>query len=138
MNDASSTVWRAASAIRGVSAGIALLTALVVLGACGPRSDEAALDSDANGFVCLDCQSKFYTDRTVFPNHCPACQKPQVEMVVGFQCPADSQVTYGPRGRGFVACEKCGKVTNALIIPRLAQLKEWGAVHKSAADVGAQ
>jgi hypothetical protein len=59
-------------------------------------------------------------------------------MVVGFKCPADNHVTYAPRGRGFVACEQCGKVTNALSIPREAELKAWGAERRSAAEVGAE
>jgi len=105
---------------------------------CGPHRDDAALDSDANGFLCLDCQAKFYTDRMVFANHCPACQKPRVEMVVGFVCPADGEVTYAPRGRGALACQKCGKVTNRLTIPRELELKAWGAEHKTAAEVGVQ
>jgi len=113
------------------------LLVIAVVG-CGPGRDDSALDSDANGFLCLDCKAKFYTDRRVFPNYCPACQKPQVEMVVGFECASDGHVTYAPRGRGFAACEQCGKVSNGLVLPREAELKSWGAEHKTAKEVGVQ
>ena len=113
-----------------------VLAATVWVAGCGKGPEEAALDSDANGYLCLGCQSKFYTDRRVFANHCPACQKPQIEMVVGFVCPVDHYVTYGPRGRGSMKCGQCGKPTSGLSIPREAELKTWGAAHKTAAEVG--
>lgn len=122
----------------GTGAGIVPLLALMVcLGCgCGKSQVDQALDSDANGFLCLDCKAKFYTDREVFANHCPACRKANIEMVVGFNCPADKHVTHAPRGKGFVACEQCGKVTSALSIPREAELKTWGAEHRTSAEVG--
>jgi hypothetical protein len=116
-------------------AGLSLL--LVLLAGCGKTAEDAALDSDANGFLCLDCKAKFYTERKVFANHCPACKQPRVELVMGFVCPGDQHTSYGPRGRGFAACEKCGKITNALVIPRKAELVGWGAQPKTAAEVGA-
>jgi hypothetical protein len=120
--------------------GLALVAIIIALAGwvsgCGKGPEEAALDSDANGYLCLGCQSKFYTDRRVFANHCPACQKPQIEMVVGFVCPVDHYVTYGPRGRGSLKCGQCGKFTSGLSIPREPELKTWGAAHKTAAEVG--
>lgn len=113
------------------------LVMILAVGGCGRQSDDAALDSDANGFLCLDCQAKFYTDREVFANDCPACRKGRVEMVLGFVCPSDGEVTYAPRGRGSLACGTCGKVTGSLTIPREAELKVWGAVYKAGPEVGA-
>ena len=131
-----SVVMHTPPARRGFSF-VAIVFALGVwVAGCGKGSDEAALDSDANGYLCLGCQTKFYTDRRVFANHCPACQKPQIEMVVGFVCPADQHVSYGPRGRGSMKCGQCGKSTSGLSLPREAELKTWGAAHKTAAEVG--
>lgn len=112
-----------------------LLVALVGAG-CGRKRDDAALDPDANGFICLDCDAKFYTDREIFANHCPACQKARVELVVGFVCPVDNQVTYAPRGRGALACGTCGRASSSLTIPGEAELIAWGAVHKTGPEVG--
>lgn len=121
-----------------------LVTAFVCLGmlvtlswGCGPRGgDEAALDSDANGYVCLECNAKFYTDRKIFPNHCPTCKKANVEMVLGYVCTTDQQVQYGPRGKGGMKCPACGKTTTSIAIPRQAELQAWGATQSSGADVG--
>ena len=111
-----------------------LLTSLA--SGCGRnRQVEQALSSDANGYVCLKCSTKFYTDREVFAGHCPQCKAPNIEMVVGFVCETDKNVTYGARGRGARACEKCGKVTTALSLPRENDLKAWGAAKKSNAEV---
>ncbi|HPY32224.1 MAG TPA: hypothetical protein PLT00_16425 [Verrucomicrobiota bacterium] len=102
---------------------------------CGKSQVEAALDSDANGYLCLECQTKFYTDRAVFANVCPACKKGNIQPVVGFVCPADQEITIAPRGQGFHACKKCGRPTSALMIPRESDLKAWGAPKKAKADV---
>jgi len=127
-------------AVRARTSGLFMVLGLAMIlavGGCGRQSDDAALDSDANGFLCLDCTEKFYTDREVFANRCPACQKGRVEMVLGFVCPSDGEVTYAPRGRGSLACGKCGKVTGSLTIPREAELKAWGASHSNGPEVGA-
>ena len=109
-----------------------------IIGGCGKSPEDAALDSDANGFICMDCKTKFYTDRKVFANYCPACRKPGIEMVVGFVCAADSHVSYGPRGKGALACEQCGKRASSLTIPKESELKLWGAVHKNGSEVGVE
>lgn len=114
-----------------------VLWAGMVVG-CGKTAEDAALDSDANGFICTGCKTKFYTDRKVFANHCPACRKPSIEMVVGFVCSADRHVSYGPRGKGSLACEQCGKNASGLSIPRESELKAWGAVRKSGSEVGVE
>jgi hypothetical protein len=96
---------------------------------------DQALDSDANGFFCPDCQTKFYTEHEVFANFCPQCKRSNIQMVVGFVCAADQQVTIGVRGRGAVACSKCGKATSGLAIPREKDLKAWGAPKKTRVEV---
>jgi hypothetical protein len=113
-----------------------LLCLLLIVPACGKRQIEKALDSDANGYACLDCGAKFYTDREVFATFCPQCKKKTVQQVLGFVCPVDKQVTIDARGRGARGCEKCGKPTSAVSIPTETQLKAWGAAKKTAAEVG--
>ena len=117
----------------GCLLGLALLAEVT---GCGRRSEDSALDSDANGFVCLDCQAKFYTDREVFANHCPACDKTRVEMVLGFVCPVDGVVTYAPRGKGAAVCAQCGKTVSNVAIPTKLELVGWGAEYKTGAEVG--
>jgi len=117
---------------------LASLTLAGSLVSCGSGEGEAALDSDANGFFCAECKSKFYTDRKVFANHCPDCKKANIELVVGFVCAADQHTTYGPRGKGALACEKCRKLSSNLVIPRETELKTWGASRRSAAAVGVE
>ena len=117
---------------------ILLLTVAVagLLAGCGKNSVDQALDSDANGYICPGCQARFYTDREVFPTHCPQCQKPKVEPVLGFVCPDDKHVTYAARGHGSAACEQCKKVTASVSIPQEAELKAWGATKKNKSEVG--
>ena len=107
---------------------------LAILAGCGKSAVDQALDADANGYLCLKCQTKFYTARRVFPTHCPVCKKPNIEEVMGFVCEADKQMTLGPRSRGSLACEKCGKRTSALALPRKRDLKAWGATLKTEAE----
>jgi hypothetical protein len=113
-----------------------LWVALALLFAgCGKSQVDQALDSDANGFLCLGCQTKFYTERKLFPDFCPQCKQSNIQPVVGFVCAADRHVTLAPRGRGFRACAQCGQSTSALSIPREADLKAWGAARKTRAEV---
>ena len=102
---------------------------------CGDKQVDQALDTDANGYVCQKCSAKFYTERGVFAGHCPQCKVPNIEPVIGFVCATDQHVTLAGRGRGFHACEQCGKSTSAFSRPREADLKSWGAAKKSDAEV---
>jgi len=103
---------------------------------CGKSQVDLALDSDANGYSCRKCRVMFYTDRDVFATRCPECKEPVPEMVLGFVCPADKQVTLAPRGKGTAPCSKCGKSVSSQSIPREAEFKTWGVTKRNAADVG--
>lgn len=118
----------------GVVAG--LLGLAILLSGCG-RTDsvDAALDSDANGYLCMACQTKFYTDRKVFPTKCPSCKKLNIEQAILFICQADKQVNIGPRSVRSMPCQKCSNPATGLGIPRETDLKAWGALHKSEAEV---
>jgi hypothetical protein len=109
---------------------------LLALVGCGQSEINKGLESDANGYLCTSCQTKFYTDRSVFAGHCPQCQQPGVQLVVGVVCPADKHATLFARGRGSGVCEQCGKPVQAIFIPGEKELKAWGAAKKTAAEVG--
>lgn len=102
---------------------------------CGRNEIKKALDTDANGYLCLACKAKFYTERSVFADVCPQCKNSNIQQVVGFICPIDRHVTIAPRGPGFMPCENCGKTTQSLSIPREAELKSWGAQKKTKTEV---
>ncbi len=110
------------------------LSVLLCVGGCGPKADQA-LESDANGFVCRKCLAKFFTDRELFPDHCPKCKQPDIEQVLGFFCKSDNHATLGSRSRGARTCEKCGRPTDGVSIPKKTELQAWGAVHSSKAEV---
>ncbi len=115
---------------------VALLVVLSLLAGCGQRAIDQALDSDANGYLCGVCKTKFYTDRAVFANYCPKCKQPKIQFVLGYVCAADKHVTLGARGRGSLSCEQCGRQTTSLSIPREKDFKAWGAPKQTAAEVG--
>jgi hypothetical protein len=111
--------------------------ALILFGAgCTKSVSEAALDTDANGYVCRNCQAKFYTERKVFADRCPGCKSMQLSQVVGFVCGTDGAMSVASRGSGAMPCEKCGKVTSSIAIPKESDLKVWGAAKKAKAEVG--
>lgn len=115
---------------------LAVVVGLSFLAGCSGDPSAKALETDANGYLCQGCKSKFYTDRKVFADACPNCKSMQLAQVVGFVCPTDGHMTVAPRASGFMACEKCGKTTSGLAIPRESDLKAWGAPKKSKAEVG--
>jgi len=120
------------------TAATALLALILIFlwPSCRQRSIDQALDSDANGYYCAACDTRFYTAREVFANYCPKCKQLNIQQVLGHVCAADQHVTLAPRGRTAIACEQCGKATVSLAIPRAKDLEGWGAVKKSAAEVG--
>ncbi len=121
---------------RHLSALLFVFCALMLAG-CKDKVEDA-LDTDANGYVCMKCAARFYMERDVFPNTCPQCKQGDIEQVMGAICADDKHMTLGPRSRrGAVSCEKCRKPTTGLAIPREADLIKWGAQKKTAAEVGA-
>lgn len=118
----------------------ALLIGLLAFGlaGCNKPAEEAALDSDANGYACRDCKAKFFTARTVFPTHCPDCKKKNIDQVVGFVCPADKQMTVEGRSRSSAKCKQCGATVAGLGMPQKSDLTAWGATLKTAAEVTGQ
>lgn len=115
--------------------GLLLVVAALFVAGCGKNDVDAAFDSEANGYICMDCKAKFYTDRKVFPTKCPDCKKPNIQQAVMFVCQDDKQANLGPRSVRSVPCQKCGKPATGLGIPKEVDLKAWGASHKSAAEV---
>src|SRR5574340_784006 len=114
-------------------AGLALGLAALALMAIGCKKDAAleAMDSDANGYLCLKCGVKLYTERAVFIGpQCPKCQQETLMRVVGYDCPKDHHLTIRPKlgDRQPLACEQCqGPLVNAMRAPRQKDLKGWGA-----------
>jgi len=110
------------------------LVFLAVAG-CKKSTAEAAGESDVNGYLCLKCKGRFYTEQGVFAEHCPACKDFGIRPVVGYVCEKDQHVTVTPRGVGAGLCEKCRAPLAAMKLPREPELKAWGAVKKTRADV---
>jgi DNA-directed RNA polymerase subunit RPC12/RpoP len=113
------------------------LVALLFVG-CHKNEVDQALDSDANGYVCLGCKAKFYTARKVFPTRCPDCKKNNFEQVVGFVCSADKQMTLEGRSRSSAKCKRCGVTVTGLGMPQTVDLKAWGATLKTETEVTGQ
>ena len=116
-------------------AGLGLATCLWFASGCVKSSVDRALASDARGYYCPGCKTKFYTDYDVIADVCPQCKSNDLREVVGFVCSFDQHTTLAPRGRGAVPCEKCGKPASRLSLPREAELKAWNAVRKTKAEV---
>ena len=94
-----------------------------------------AMDSDANGYLCLKCGVKLFTDRAVFIGpQCPKCQQETLMDVVGYECKKDHHLTVRPKrgDRQALVCEQCqGPLVNAMRSPREKDLKAWGATKAS-------
>jgi len=111
--------------------------ALLLPGATGCKKDAAleAMESDANGYLCLKCGVKLYTERSVFIGpKCPKCQEDSLMDVVGYYCAKDQHLTIrASRGdRKGAVCEQCQQpLVNAMRSPREKDLKAWGATKTS-------
>jgi hypothetical protein len=112
-----------------------LALASLVLVSCKKDPALAAMESDANGYLCLKCGAKMYTDRAVFIGpKCPKCNEDSLMPVVGYYCEKDQYLTIrASRGdRHGAVCEKCqGSLANAMRSPREKDLKAWGATKAS-------
>jgi ribosomal protein L40E len=106
---------------------------------CGKQNAaENSITSDANGFFCRQCNAKFYTDSSVYADHCPQCKSADLRPVIAFVCYKDQHATLTPQGPKSIACEQCQAVASGLKMPHESELKAWGAVKKPAAEVGAK
>ena len=109
----------------------------VLAAATGCEKDVAteASDSDANGYLCVKCGAKFWTDRSVFlASKCPKCQQDGLVEVVGYFCAKDHHLTLRGRAadrQGATTCEKCGAALGGMRLPRQKDLRAWGATHLS-------
>lgn len=113
----------------------ALLLLVVGVAGCKKSDSLAALESDANGYLCPDCKLKFCTDRKVFPTHCPGCNKQNFQEAVGYVCDADKQMTIEARSVRSVKCKQCLAPLNQIYMPQKVDLLAWGATLKSEAQV---
>ena len=120
---------------RALVAGFGLAACLWFAGGCFKSSVDRALASDARGYFCPGCKTKFYTEFDVIADVCPQCKSNAIREVVGLVCSNDQHITLAPRGRGAVPCEKCGTPASRLSLPREAELKAWNAVRKTKAEV---
>ncbi|HWQ90217.1 MAG TPA: hypothetical protein VN673_00995 [Clostridia bacterium] len=100
-------------------------------GGCKKSAAEDASDSDANGYLCLQCNAKMFTDRSVFIGpKCPKCQKDGLIEVIGYYCEKDQHLTIRPRAGdrlGATVCDKCRGPVPAMRLPRQKDLQAWGA-----------
>jgi DNA-directed RNA polymerase subunit RPC12/RpoP len=122
----------------GIGSGLLeLFLAALLIGAGACKRDAAlqAMDSDANGYLCLKCGAKLYTDRSVFIGpKCPKCNEDTLIEVVGYYCEKDKHLTIRAR-RGDTQgpfCEVCqASLLGAMYTPREKDLKAWGAAKTS-------
>ena len=112
---------------------------MLVLGVngCGKDPALAAIETDAYGFQCMKCQSKFFTDRkSPLGSKCPKCQQDYIEDVIGYWCEKDQRMTVRPRvsgPEGAAVCAQCGAaLKNAMISPKQKDLVAWGATKAGA------
>ncbi len=108
---------------------------LTVLNGCKRDRGLEAMESDANGYVCLKCGVKLYTERSVFIGpRCPKCGEDTLSEVVGYYCEKDKHLNIRARrgeSRGAV-CDQCQSVlVNAMRSPREHDLRAWGATKTS-------
>ena len=116
---------------------LVVCVAVLLLGATACKKDAAleAMESDANGYLCLKCGVKLYTERSVFIGpKCPKCQVDSLMDVVGYYCAKDQHLTIRARrgDRQGAVCEQCQQpLANAMRSPREKDLKAWGAAKTS-------
>jgi hypothetical protein len=121
--------------IYACSVGVCLTVFSLALGGCRKDIAAEASDSDANGYLCLNCGAKLYTERSVFIGPaCPKCQKDTLREAVGYYCEKDKHVTLRARTgdrQGAAVCDQCQAPVSAMRLPREKDLKAWGATKTS-------
>ena len=120
---------------------LSVFTTFALVWATGCRKDvtQAAMESDANGYVCRQ-NHKFYTDRSLFADKCPQCGTIELFEVYGYVCeikpsnpqhaPGCGQVTLASRGGGkggAIQCGKCKRPVAAIKLPSAKELAAWSA-----------
>jgi transcription initiation factor IIE alpha subunit len=108
-----------------------ILFCFAALMGCTREANVAAIETDANGYICRKCGAKFYTERTVFMgSQCPQCKENTLTQTVGYYCEKDQRLTIRAREgdpQGAV-CEKCqAHLVNAMKAPHEKDYKAWGA-----------
>lgn len=127
----------AAHAWDGRAAVLLVLAAfLMALNACKKDTAAEAMDTDANGYLCLKCGAKLYTDRDKFIGpKCPKCgDEVSLMPAVGYYCEKDHHLTIraGRGDRHGAICERCqAPLVNAMRSPHEKDLKVWGATKLS-------
>jgi DNA-directed RNA polymerase subunit RPC12/RpoP len=112
---------------------VASICAAIAITGCKPDQGYAAMETDAHGYVCLNCNAKFFTGQKEFlESKCPKCQQETLADVVGYLCVKDQHLTIRPKTsgpEGAAVCEKCGThLKDAMVSPREKDLKAWGAI----------
>lgn len=117
----------------GIGIGIVSCAVLLFAG-CGGQKTSEAMEADANGYQCDQCNLKFYTDREVFATICPGCKPGTPFPAVGYVCAKDKKLTIVRKGKQAF-CDQCKSPLEAFKAPREADLKTWGAVKKTQQEV---
>jgi DNA-directed RNA polymerase subunit RPC12/RpoP len=115
---------------------LVLAVLVLALNACKKDPAFEAVDTDANGYLCLKCGAKLYTDRNNFIGpKCPKCgDEASLMQTVGYYCEKDHHLTIRARSgdRQGAVCEQCqAPLVNAMRSPREKDLKAWGATKVS-------
>jgi DNA-directed RNA polymerase subunit RPC12/RpoP len=110
---------------------VGLIISALGVSSCTKDIAQEASESDANGYVCLSCGAKLYSDRSDFLGPaCPRCNQTRLVEVIGFRCPKDQHMTVqartGARQEAAV-CEICKGPLAGMSLPRELDLKAWGA-----------
>lgn len=126
-------LFRALRSSRAICAAASVLIFLAP--GCSKQAGDAAIRSDANGYICPKCNLKFYTDREVNAEFCPKCKDVGIVEVVGYFCDKDSHTTLNVRTRAMVVCEKCQGPAPAIRLPHADELQAWGATKQTREEV---
>jgi DNA-directed RNA polymerase subunit RPC12/RpoP len=102
---------------------------------CGRNPAREATESDANGYLCAQCQTRFRTDARVFAEFCPGCKSTDLLPVVGYVCGQDQTVVLVAKGAGGAVCTRCNRVLTSVKLPQAKELEAWGATRKERKDV---
>src|SRR5204863_776599 len=97
-----------------------------LLAACGNK-ENSILEADANGYLCSKCGEKFFTGHNSYADQCPKCGSANIDELVAFVCPVDTQTMIVPKSGKGAPCTKCGKFTNEKKLPSAGELTTWGA-----------